>query len=241
MSLMMNVRRPINLQGASSKFTYPRQAAFTLIELLIALALVGLIVTLLFSGLRMGNKAWQGSAEKTERYTVMRLVWSFLSERITQARPMHLKMQGESKLVFYGANDAIEFVTPMPAHLGGGGLYIVRIQAKGSSKKQQLIFTRWAYNEGVLSGEGDVPEWQSLKENDDISDVAEDADRASYSQSVLIDELKKIEMSYIGIEPGADEVGDWQEEWDEQQMPVLVKMHIEDADGVWPDMVFRVP
>ena len=42
-----------------------RERGFTLIEVLIAITLLGMIVMLLFGGIRLGTRAWESSSDRT--------------------------------------------------------------------------------------------------------------------------------------------------------------------------------
>jgi len=64
------------------------QEGFTLLELLIALALIGLMVVLLFGALRFAGKAWASTEDRTERDASIRLVYQYLAGRLEQARPV---------------------------------------------------------------------------------------------------------------------------------------------------------
>jgi len=105
------------------------QRGFTLLELLIALALIGLMVVLLFGALRFSSNAWASTEQRTERDAGMRLVYQYLADRMEQARPVtaYVESQGEEVFFFIGMDNAVELVSLMSAQLGGGGLHIIRL------------------------------------------------------------------------------------------------------------------
>ena len=75
---------------------------FTLIELMIALSLIALMVSLLFGGIRLGNRTWERVDATTTRSSEMRQIWQFLESRFRQARVEYEiteEASGSAKLV----------------------------------------------------------------------------------------------------------------------------------------------
>jgi general secretion pathway protein J len=218
-----------------------RHAGFTLIELLIALTLLGLIVVLLFGGLRLGNQSWGGSDAKAERTAELRLVWRFLHERLAQARPVYLQDGQGGRLLFSGGSQGFEFVTPMPGHLGIGGYYLVRIQASGRGEKRELILNRWLYHPEILEGGPGIPEWEPLDEGAGDAGEGQPEQAAYYTRSVLVDRLQGIELAYLGSEAPGEEA-EWHDEWMEKAtLPLAVRVRLGDAKGPWPEMILGLP
>ncbi len=222
----------------------PSQKGFTLLELLIALALIGLMVVLLFGALRFASKAWASTEQRTERDAGIRLVYQYLADRMEQAKPVtaYVESQGEEVFFFTGQDDALEFVSPMPAHLGVGGLYIIRLQEQGGGGNRQLLLNRWLFHPEVLEGAEGLPEWRPLGAGTDTSGNEDPAMRAYYSETLLVDELEEVKISYFGVSEPEDESGNWWGEWEGREyLPWLVKIQIRDSKGAWPDMIFELP
>lgn len=220
------------------------QRGFTLLELLIALALIGLMVVLLFGALRFSSKAWTSTEERAERDTGIRLVYQYLADRMEQARPItaYVEHQGDEVFFFIGQHSAVEFVSPMPAHLGSGGLYIIRLQERGNGGSKQLLLSRWLFHPEVLEGASRLPEWRPLGNGLNAGDKEDPAMRAYYSETPLVDDLMEVKISYFGVSDPQDESGDWWDAWeDKNYLPWLVKIQIQDSKGVWPEMIFELP
>ena len=64
-----------------------RDAGFTLIELLISLTLLGLLLVLLFGGLRFGIRAWEHGTTTVEAIDTVRAVQDLLRSKIERACP----------------------------------------------------------------------------------------------------------------------------------------------------------
>ncbi len=219
---------------------YPGQrrpmGGFTLIELLIALALVALLITLMFGGLRLGGRSWESGDRKAEQVVEMRMVWRFLNDQLSQTVPVVYDAGEGEALLIAGREDAMEFVAPMPEHLGIGGYYILRLQKAGG----RLVLSRWLFNPEVMEGGQGIPPWESLADGGRPAEGEDDGEnRAYYSRSDLVDRLKGVEIDYFGAGEGETEP-DWKEKWEEKELPLLVRIRIKTEARDWPEMVFRV-
>jgi len=208
---------------------------FTLVEMLISLALIGLMVVLLFSGLRLGSRSWDSVERHAGHNSEIRQVMGFVQRSLENMHPL-LQDTGEgAKLLFAGEEDALEFVTPFSAYLGLGGLYLVRLE----QREGELVLTYWLHHPEVLEGETDLPEWVSLRDGRSRIDAGSEDEqelRQVFGQKVLLEGLEKFEVEYFGTPFGAAEA-EWQTEWKEEtQMPlaVRVRFELEDLNEWWP-------
>jgi general secretion pathway protein J len=210
--------------------------------MLIALALISLIVTLLFGAIRLGNRSWNSVERHVARSDEMRLVWRFLGTQIGQAR---LVFQGraanERRQLFSGRPDALELVAPSPPHMGVGGLYLMRLHTGQGQEKKRLLMSRWLYHLDALGGAEGVPGWRPLYDGGGDPPAGEEETRSLYTQTVLVDRLESMTISYFGVRGGGREP-EWDDVWeDKRKLPLLVKIQIKDADGSWPEMVWALP
>lgn len=221
------------------------KAGFTLLEMIISLALMGIMMLLLFGALRFAGKAWDASETRLNRDTSISMVWQYLSDRFRQARALssHVESEGDNVFFFNGNAQSVEFVSPMPAHLGSGGLYIIRLQKGRKDGEKQLVLRRWLYHPEVLSGDAGLPDWRPLSGPSVYTGGKEQPElRAWYSESVLVDEIKNIKFEYYGVANRGDDFADWNDGWEEHHyLPILVRMQIEDKKGNWPEMTFELP
>lgn len=217
-------------------------AGFTLVELLIALSLLSMIVVLLFGGIQLGSRSWDGSEARSERNTEMRMIWRLLHDHLAQAKPLfHADGENGRALLFHGESDALEFVAPMPGYLGVGGDYIIRIQRARADGKSGLWFTRWLYHDEILEGDSDIPEWESLADRSSLMREGAPESRAYYTRNLLLEDLEEIEIDYFGATAPGEEP-DWSGDWTEESvLPSLVRMRLRDTRGEWPEMVFALP
>ena len=96
-------------------FQQPASHGFTLVELLIALAIVGALVTILLGGLRVGLEAWRAGEDRAELHQRFRSAIELLQRSIASTYPYRGKLTGEEVvLLFRGTADRLEFVTEVP-------------------------------------------------------------------------------------------------------------------------------
>lgn len=225
-----------------SRLPRDRAAGFTLVELIIALALIGLISLLLFSGLRLGNRAWEGVEAVSERTAAPRIARNFLVRTLSQVRPAQVTFDAEQVLVFSGDAENLEFVAPLSEHVGTPGLYILRLSLAQDSTPR-LVLTRWLLHPDVLEGFGDIPEWEPLGGESGPAEggpADEDLAAGAFGTTSLLDGVAELEFAYFGIAEGEQEA-DWYPEWfDQPRLPLAVRVHLVTEDQPWPDLVVRL-
>jgi general secretion pathway protein J len=93
---------------------------FTLLEVLIALAIVGALLAVAFGGLRVGLAAWRQGEDRAEAHQHARGVALLLARAVSGAYPYRASagQAPEPVVLFRGGEDRLEFVTqtpPLPA------------------------------------------------------------------------------------------------------------------------------
>lgn len=228
--------------GAPAPTRYAK--GFTLIELMIALTLIALMVSLLFGGIRLANRSWERVDGIAERTSEMRQVWGFLENSFQRARAEYeVAEEGDGRerhLVFFGRPDAVEYVVPLP-DVGFGGLNVVRLEEALNGDDKTLLLTRWLYHPDLSGGRPGIPGWRSLRQGGVTPRVEiPESSRAFVSQSVLVDRLVDLRIDYFGaLQPG--EEAQWFDRWDGETIPALVRIAVVDRDGAWPEMIFELP
>ena len=97
-----------------------RTAGFTLLELMIALAIVGVLLAIAFGGLRMGIVAWTRGEDRAEVQQHDRGLSQILARTIGSAYP-YQGPRGEApekRLLFKGEEHRVELVTQTPPYPG---------------------------------------------------------------------------------------------------------------------------
>ncbi len=93
--------------------TIDSEAGFTLLELLVALALLGLLSILLVDSARFGIVAWSHTEAALQRANGLRNAETILSNALARAYPKYLTSgSSDAHVEFEGAADKITFLTP---------------------------------------------------------------------------------------------------------------------------------
>jgi general secretion pathway protein J len=220
---------------------------FTLIELLIALAIVSLITLMLFSGLQLGSRAWEGVDAISEQVSEVRVAQDFLLWMLTQARPTTLTLDGEVVSVFAGDSERLELAAPLSEHVGVPGLYVLRLGLAPIGDGQGLVLTHWLAHPEVLQGSNGIPPWEPLDEDSGLfvedEDWSRDTDAAAgaFGRTVLLEPVGELAIAYFGMADG-DLEPDWHEEWlGQSTLPALLRIHLSTPAQTWPDLVVKLP
>jgi prepilin-type N-terminal cleavage/methylation domain-containing protein len=95
---------------------------FTLVELLIALAIVGALLAIAFGGLRVAVASWQQGENRAEAHQHVRSVALILARAVSATHPYRASrgLAPEPVVLFAGTEQRVEFVTqaaPFPASI----------------------------------------------------------------------------------------------------------------------------
>lgn len=198
----------------------------TLIEMVIALAVLGMLATLSLSGLRLGVRTWETVERRVETESRERIVRSFLRRTLSQALVVTAMEDGNGKEPPTGGTQhELSLVAPMGDHLGLGGAQHIRLvveqdsEAADPDKSWRLVMFRRLY-------------WQ-VNGEDALGDSADDVER-----HILAEGLAGAEFAYL--QTATDGTRDWTDEWDGRfPLPRLLRLTVEAAAGTrpWPALV----
>ncbi|MGZ0190512.1 MAG: prepilin-type N-terminal cleavage/methylation domain-containing protein [Alphaproteobacteria bacterium] len=196
-----------------------REAGFTLVELLIALTLLGFLSVALFGGLRFGARSWTAIDSASARQEEIALSQTFLRDRLGQISAVGPPIDGKlpPTLEIAGKADRIAFAAPWLSPLGQGRLF---------------IFTLWhdPAGDGAL-----MIQWRPADE--DIVDS-----ESLTGERALIRGVQAVQITYFGQHGKAD-VLNWQHRWNSQtKTPRMVRLTVElsDAQQAWPDLTIAL-
>jgi general secretion pathway protein J len=190
------------------------EAGFTLVELLVALALFSLLCTLLFGNVRFGMRAWQYGAAHAEQVDHTLVVQGVLRRIIEEAYPLFVAGDSAHPHVdFNGKLTSLDFLSSAPTAAGAGPRYRFLVTADKVGGKADLVIASH-------------PELVS----------AEDANM----RTVLLADIERVEFSYFGATL-SDSAPQWRNEWLQQAaVPQLVRVRtwFPAHDGrTWPDLL----
>ena len=199
----------------------PRERGFTLIEILLATALLASGLALAFTTLRAATATATRGESLAQRSERMRAVAGFLRARLVAARPVPFDLDEETGLArrFRGEPDRMAFVADLPDYLGRGGPYLHRFTVEGGRGKQRIEVGFQPVQAGAVveSPEPLAPE-------------------------VLVERLRAVRFRYRGLD-AQQHLGDWQSSWEvPEALPLQVEIRVEDGQGrAWPPVVVALP
>jgi general secretion pathway protein J len=186
-----------------------RTAGFTLLELMVALTLLGLIASVAFGAMRVGSRSWEAGLKKANETAESRAVPTFLRRQLSQILPLVWEEAGSKQLAFVGERAQIRFIAPAPQRDQGVGLYEYLL----------LIDTRMAESSLVLHYEPYLPGETDFR-------VSEQS-----PQLVLVEGLTELSFGYYGAEKAKD-ASLWRDEWDRKAelLPRLLRISFMQED-----------
>lgn len=193
-----------------------RARGFTLLELMIGLALLGLIMSLIFAGLQLGIRSWDAAEAAGERANRIRLVQSLLARELAAVYPYRWKNTAEVNLAFIGAGDSLRFVSSTPPRAGQGGLNMVALLFARGDEGVRLLMRR------QIPGR-EQRNFERLENEDSV---------------VLLDGLEAAAFEFYGSDTPAGRPS-WRGKWeDPQRLPRLVRVSLRSKGApAWPDVV----
>lgn len=193
-----------------------RNNGFTLLELLIALAITGSVVALIFAGFGAIGRSEQRSHDALDRTVRMMSVQQWLHRKFDTLRGLSKSMAGGYVLFFNGNAAGAMWVAPLPERGVAGGLHVLRLTPfRHENGRVDLTLEALPYD-GVLM----ELDWTRAK------------------REVLLSDVRTLQWFYQGGQSGV-----WGQSWDSSQSsyPSRIRIEIADAKGAWVPMLFTLP
>jgi general secretion pathway protein J len=197
------------------------ERGFTLVEVVLAMVLLGTIMLLVYSGLSFAVRSWDAAEANGRRVADRRLAENFLRRELTELFPMRFKDPLQVKVAFEGAADHLRFVSARPPGIQMGGLSLVGIELRDGADRRtrDLVMVR-------------------AMPDDEATDFGP-LERAE--THLMFAGVERVEFSYYGSENEFAEPK-WQDAWEYAgRIPELIRMRVRTAEGsTLPDMVVRL-
>lgn len=189
---------------------------FTLLELLIALAVTSLVVTLAFAGFGLLGRAEDRSQAAIERSERMLLVSQWLGRKFDALRPLSRVQDGVVTAFFSGSEAGTLWVAPLPERGQDGGLHVLRLgPLRHPDGRVDLLVQALPFDGSAMS-----------------------LDWSRALGQVLLADVKTLRWRYLD-----GPSGQWLTQWNaaQQRYPTRVRIELGDRGGDWPPLVFALP
>jgi general secretion pathway protein J len=212
-----------------------RAAGFTLLELLVAMTVLGVLTGLLATGLSFGTRIWEREQNQLEQWAELQMVQDVIRRTLGEAWPLKAPTlagidAGNEGIVFVGTDTSVEFVGPPPAQSLVGGVYQYTLLGRDGPGGVSLVLT-WRLR-------GPEATQRSDKRRGGVRARRDAA--AEGKEVVLVDHLANAEFSYFGASD--EEVKPrWRDRWQNaSKLPLLIRLEIRFPPGDrrrWPEFV----
>lgn len=185
-------------------------AGFTLLELLVAMVLLGLLTLVLFGSMRFGVQVWARSEHALSDANSVRRAQAELFDDLTRAYPMLRTVGTKSHIDFDGTKDHLSFLTPDRER--PGALDSVHI--------------------GTVTNQDDT--------NLVMSTVLELASRPQPHRSVLVRNIRTLAFSYFGQDNDGDPATWHPQWRNRTKLPSLIRVQLTvvgKPQDTWPELV----
>ena len=197
-------------RGPKIIFGGGRASAFTLVEVMVTLTIMGFVLLMIFGAFRLGIAAWEKGETSKEEYQRTRIASQLISQQMKSAVPYKVKTQKAEGdyLVFEGKARSLKFVSALS------------LKAK---KPSGLVYAFYEFREGEKGGgrlmlyEGRVLNKNFLEENPPEDAVVP-----------IFEGLADVRFEYYQEEDSEkNRAGGWVEEWnakEEKELPTALRV-----------------
>ncbi|HEY7788375.1 MAG TPA: prepilin-type N-terminal cleavage/methylation domain-containing protein [Casimicrobiaceae bacterium] len=199
-----------------TRVAFGKQYGFTLLELIIALVLLGLLSGVLFGSVKLAGRSTNSGEAKTEAASSMRLAQEFLRTNLEAQHPLRMRKIVEWPLLFAGASDELRYASELPPRVAGGGIWFYRLRVSADDARSPLVLERM------------------------IPDLSADAppEFVNADRSILAEGIASLRLGYFGRDPDAASsvAPSWRDHWnDPQRLPLLIRIDVTPKTGApWP-------
>ena len=205
------------MRKTGSPGTAQGAAGFTLVEVLIATTILGIMLVLLFASMRICVRSWEAGETHMQSVSQMTVIQNFFRTHLRNALALPGKKQQaddqEQEYFFQGEEHKMQFVSLLPVSAGRSGPHLFKVD--------------WdAGRESILR----VALQPFLPSLNDQADQIEDV--------TILENIRNFQLAYWGAKEDGDQP-EWHDQWlDMPELPQMVKVDIELENAkAWPTII----
>lgn len=201
----------------------PRSGGMTLIEALVALALMAILSVGLLTTFRIGGRVYSQVSRRETNARDLVSVQRFLRQTLESAYPLQPhpgRLTTEWGLD--GSEQHLTFIAPMPESAGAAGHYRYELMIDTTDKGTRNLLVRWSSVRGALSADPST----------------------EHNSEVLLEGIDSLQWSYLEtLDPqsGQPVAPRWLASWGARaRLPTLVRLQVKFPAGdarTWPDFL----
>lgn len=205
-----------------ARFSRSQHAGFTLVEVLIALALSLLLITLLFNALH----TYASSTKRSQRLIAERQldesIRHFLRKQLYEIVPLVVRTKKGREVLFAGDATSLSYIGRIPSHRSPGGLHS---NVLSISRERGNTVLRFAYERFNADANLD---------RDAVTRASSD------TQRILIEQTEPIAFAYFGVEEAGQEAT-WRDAWKvTERLPQLIRIRFADDESRTRDLIVPI-
>jgi general secretion pathway protein J len=191
--------------------THPRaDSGFTLMEMLISITILGVILTIIMGGLRIGTRAWETGTRDVESRQRLQIVLTLIKNQLGAACPENIRKPEVDPYVFRGDDRSMEWISRVSIVPGNdhGKVYV---------------------NYRIIADDGGG--WSLTAAEQSLVRLGPDDERFFVADAdfyELISGARRVAFEYLG--PSVDGIREWTDIWDPENRdgwPAAVRVSLQ--------------